>query len=104
MDSKEAARKEAEEALRRIAQDYHEVFSTEQGTRVLNHLYGILCMRRKLSRVPNQDFFANEAMYMAGRRDAALEIENLLNHDFRKQPQPVVRTTRFNSLKQPIGH
>jgi hypothetical protein len=102
MDSKDAARKEAEEALRRIAQDYQEVFGTEQGARVLHHLNGLLCMRRKLSRAPGQDFPANEAIYIAGRRDAALEIDAILTHDFRKPTAPVVRTSRFK-VHQPIG-
>jgi len=103
MDSKDAARQEAEESLRRIAQDYQEVFGTEQGARVLHHLKGLLCVRRKLSRTPGGDFLPHEAMYMAGRRDAALEIEGLLTHDFRKPKAPVIRTTRFGKINQPIG-
>jgi hypothetical protein len=83
-----------QEALRSLAADYQNVFSTPQGQRVLRDIFGrVLHMDAKLTSRP-----IDWAPYLCAMHDAATDISKMLNLDFEQvrpklAPRPQSRFT-----------
>jgi hypothetical protein len=92
------------ERIRAIAADYQAVFTTPVGQRVLKHLVDhvllgrhALCLLDSAS-VPMGPMTGERAIYLTARHDAILEIERLLEFDFRAELRPKVYHKRSEMI------
>lgn len=79
----------------RIAQDFQTVFGSQAGSRVLNYLLNVILLQDKqlLRMPPGAELSGNDALYLMGRKDAAVAINKILTYDPSLEKKPVVRKT-----------
>jgi hypothetical protein len=80
----------SEEEYRDVVADYNDVFGTDQGRRVLEHIISNICYLRIPTFTQGQKVDAETSLYVSGRKDVALTIANILNYDF-SSPKKKVR-------------
>lgn len=70
------------EEFRDIVADFNDVFLSDQGKRVLEHIISNICFVKSPTFLSGSIINSETSLYMAGRKDVGIAITNILNYDF----------------------